>query len=412
MRANTTTAVPTHTYEQKKILGKDQREAALAVRQSDPVKYAHGQAVGQITVWKKVGSDTKPSMSWGTAWRVGSENRFITNHHVLPEDFHKLEMTFGSEFPAGSEPGRVSIKGGAVLATGSLDLDFTLFSVDEKAFSSGVLDRFGYLGLDVSKPRVDTEIYVPQHGNASVKDIAKPEYGRPKSFAIKDDSGKAARITKVVDKDGKVSHSADTARAASGSPLIDASTHKVVALHRAGGASGTEENIAVSMERIWPRISAFFSGVPEGSMSPGPRPQAVPAVPVVPVVSARPLLKPRPLPVAIPISEMPRPSSARPAPSTPGANAWQEGATYRKGDVVEYAGKSYRANWYARGGRPDRNAAFSEIAPAGTAGTPWNASQIYREGDRVSFGGATYEAKWWSRGASPEGNSNFRRVSA
>jgi V8-like Glu-specific endopeptidase len=218
------------------VIGADQRERAVCYRDSAPAAYRHAQAVARIYGHGYV----------GTGWRVSSQNRMLTNHHVIgngqnPADF---EVWFGYEHVNCRTDGRVKsgakVRGGARLV-GDSDLDFQLFTLDESQFET--VKGFGYLGLNVDGVARGQVIYIPQHGA-----------GNPRQLALFVDGGDRCRIDSTPGTLAR--YACDTAGGSSGSPVIDWNTNKVVALHNASIGSANQGN---RINQIWPRIRSHFA---------------------------------------------------------------------------------------------------------------------------------------------------------
>jgi hypothetical protein len=227
------------------IIGADQRQRAACFKTSDADAYKRSRAVAR----------TYSAGFVATAWRVGPDNRMLTNHHVIgnhqnPADY---EIWFGYEHNDCSgnnatAPG-VKVRGGQRLV-GDPALDFQLFTLDDAAFRAGKVAQFGYLGLDVSPLRAGTSIYIPQHGG-----------GQPRQIATVVDGGSRCSVT---NKAGTMGHYlCDTVGGSSGSPVIDRASHRVRVLHNSAAGGHNQGN---AIEHIWPRISGYFGGsVPNGS---------------------------------------------------------------------------------------------------------------------------------------------------
>jgi trypsin-like peptidase len=228
------------------VIGADQRERSVCVLATDSDMYLHSQAVARVYGFGYV----------ATAWRVSAENRMLTNHHVIgnhqnPADF---ELWFGYEHATCSgsnvtHPG-TKVRGGVRLV-GDAGRDFQLFTLDAEAFSSGKVAHYGYLGLDVTPLTVGQQIYIPQHGGGSPKQIARTDdSGSPCSIA-----SRAGNMRRYV---------CDTQGGSSGSPVLDRQSHRARVLHNSA-VSGSNQGNAI--EVIWPTIRPYFANgqMPFGS---------------------------------------------------------------------------------------------------------------------------------------------------
>jgi V8-like Glu-specific endopeptidase len=218
------------------VIGADQRQRAVCYRDSAPAAYRHSQAVARIYGHGYV----------GTGWRVSSENRMLTNHHVIgntqnPADF---EIWFGYEHvncgSDGSVQPGVKVRGGNRLV-GDSNLDFQLFTLNESQF--GAVGRFGYLSLDVGGVAQGQVIYIPQHGG-----------GSPRQLALFVDGGGRCRIDTTPGTLAR--YACDTIGGSSGSPVIDWNSNKAIALHNSTIGSANQGN---RINQIWPRIQPYFA---------------------------------------------------------------------------------------------------------------------------------------------------------
>ena len=190
-----------------------------------------------------------------TAWRVGSDNRMFTARHCIGAQsaLDGAEVWFDYEHSVcggdvTKEP--VKVTGDQLLAT-DYKLDFTLFTVNDFSRIRG----FGNLGLDLRDGTVGEEIFIPQHG-----------LGNPKQIAIESDMN-AGGLCAIDDNDvygfsegSDIGYMCDTVTSSSGSPVISAVTGRAIALHHWGGCY----NSGTKLSRIWPLVSDYFNGVPDG----------------------------------------------------------------------------------------------------------------------------------------------------
>ncbi|GGM33278.1 trypsin-like serine peptidase [Dactylosporangium sucinum] len=210
----------------------NETENAACYKSSDPVAYANSKPVARILI---------DGVELCTAWRVGSQNRMLTNAHCLTStrEARSTEVWFNYEC-ARCEGGAVlrptKVMGDQVLATDDI-LDYTLFSV--RNFDA--IQRFGYLQIDDRAPVRGEELYIPQHPR-----------GAPTVITVQDNTernGNCAVSNPAYDgyaRDTDISYYCDTDGGSSGSPVISRKTNKVIALHHFGGCP----NSGVRMDRI------------------------------------------------------------------------------------------------------------------------------------------------------------------
>lgn len=231
------------------IIGESQLEKTRCVQASDPAKYQRSRAVGRIDTGR----------SYGTAWRVGPGNLVLTNLHVVGEnpDLARMVVEFDYEEPSCDSDAvrpavRVSVE--RLLASDG-SADYALLALDQETVDSGVLDSFGYLGLDTRLSEVGDPVYVAGHPLAGPKRISRLH-----------DDGRPCSITEIRNngRTDFAKYNCDTDSGSSGSPVIDARTHAVIALNF-GFSSGY--NAGAQMSSIWPDIAGYFGGkLPEGSI--------------------------------------------------------------------------------------------------------------------------------------------------
>ncbi len=206
----------------------------------------------------------KNGLSLCTAWRVGPDNRMMTNNHCFSNEteLKNIEVWFNYKrlgCGGGGLDTTVKVSGDKVLKT-DYTLDYTLFTL--KDFDK--VKHFGYFGLDDSEPMLGAGIYIPQHGA-----------GNPKELAIESDVNNSGLCQiDLASTNGRGNNTdagyfCDTIGGSSGSPVVLSDSHKVIALHHFGGC----ENQGVKISKIWPQISSEFGGVlPEGKMGDGVEP--------------------------------------------------------------------------------------------------------------------------------------------
>ncbi|HDR9512139.1 hypothetical protein C5615_38015 [Burkholderia cepacia] len=238
------------------INGTDNRIPAMQVLALDRQKFNHSMAVGEII-------QNGTAKSQGTAFRVGPENRLMTNAHVFEniqdnprgysvrfQDQHGNTTTANIDRELARSP---AAKNG---------LDYSLFTVNPQEFSS--IKKFGHLEIDPEGAKPGQSIYLPQHSlqtgsdgryrydqktiaiSENPKDDPDPffMFGRNKNY----DERNPGRIQNVNPRDASwyynpnssewenkenltVQHNLDNTYGSSGAPVISSETNKVVALN-------------------------------------------------------------------------------------------------------------------------------------------------------------------------------------
>ncbi|WP_133884437.1 serine protease [Glycomyces sp. NRRL B-16210] len=212
---------------EESICGGDEKRASACYRTSYPDVVDRARPVARLLIDGKV---------LCTAFRVGEDNRMLTNHHCFSEtrQAEQTEVWFGYDCIAcGANIANIPVKvhGSKVLAT-SKPLDYTLFTL--KDFER--VEKFGYLELADEAPARGEAIYIPQH-----------PAGRPTEIAMHSSVDGGNCVVKHATYDGyiagsDVSYFCDTEFGSSGSPVLSRNTHKVVALHHFGGCPNSGVN--------------------------------------------------------------------------------------------------------------------------------------------------------------------------
>ncbi|TDO39930.1 trypsin-like peptidase [Paractinoplanes brasiliensis] len=211
---------PGRTGREESVCGSDTSADAVCYRSSDPVAYTKSKAIARLLI---------NGTELCTGWRVGTQNRMLTNNHCFTSSSEAYDTEVWFNYQCARCGGYdvyqpTKVWGAQVIAT-DRTYDFTLFTVDK--FAS--IEKFGHLSLDTRRPAKGQQLYVPQH-----------PAGEPTRIA--GSLGEKAGNCSVVDPgyDGYASGSdvayfCDTEGGSSGSPVLSRATNKVVALHHFGG---------------------------------------------------------------------------------------------------------------------------------------------------------------------------------
>ncbi|MBB5084891.1 trypsin-like peptidase domain-containing protein [Nonomuraea endophytica] len=223
------------------VCGTDARRDVVCYRDSHPTEYARGNAVARQLL---------DGLGHCTAWRVGNTNRMLTNNHCMENaaDLAASEFQFDYQCATcgGNDPrAGTKVGGGQFLKTSVLNaLDYTLFSVADFA----AIQQFGTLYLDPRPPVAGERIYIPGHGDA-----------RPKRLSLFEETqGGATCKIDVVSSGVNTGYRCDTSGGNSGSPVLAASSHKVIALHHLGGCP----NWGTRITEVYNEISGMIDNNP------------------------------------------------------------------------------------------------------------------------------------------------------
>ncbi|MGH3739409.1 MAG: trypsin-like serine peptidase [Micromonosporaceae bacterium] len=220
--------------------GDDDSEDAVCYESEYPTEYARSRPVARLLI---------NGRSLCTAWRIGPNNRMLTNNHCLRDSAaaQNTEVWFDYQCVACGDrrvTTPVKVTGAEVLAT-NRNLDFTLFTVG--GFTR--IKKFGYLLLDNRQVDAGEEVYIPQHPGGDPKQISL--------YSDEDDGGDC-----VIDEpsypgysDGSdASYYCDTRAGSSGSPVLSRTTHRVIALHHFGGCPNSGVRADLIHEAIGDQI--------------------------------------------------------------------------------------------------------------------------------------------------------------
>ncbi|MDQ7906628.1 serine protease [Phytohabitans sp. ZYX-F-186] len=222
------------------VCGGDQKADAVCYKSKDPVAYERSKAVARLLI---------NGNELCTAWRVGPNNRMMTNNHciVTSADAYETEVWFNyqcAECEGHAVFRSTKVWGDKVLSTDE-ELDYTLFTVED--FDQ--VEKFGYLEFDVRRPAKGEELYIPQHPGGDPTEIAMTSDEDANGNCAVDDpsyTGYAAA--------SDISYYCDTEGGSSGSPVISKRTDKVLALHHFGGCPNSGVRIDLIYNKIKSRL--------------------------------------------------------------------------------------------------------------------------------------------------------------
>jgi hypothetical protein len=232
------------TVDPEAICGLDDKENAVCYETTYPVEYDRARAVARLLI---------NGSSLCTGWLVSSSDHLITNNHCIGSSSSALntDYEFMAEAPScGSSNCQLCYPGdvysGATFVQTSSNLDYTLVQIN----SGSPAAQYGYLQIDDRDAVVGERIYIPQHPGGRAKELAI------ESTASADTDG-LCHVYSVTSAPCTgsgyydVGYYCDTEGGSSGSPVLAASSDKVVALHHCANCP----NRGVPIDLVWAQIS-------------------------------------------------------------------------------------------------------------------------------------------------------------
>lgn len=234
------------------VCGAEDRRDVECYHGSHPTEFERSRAVARHY---RIES---PYVYLCTAWRVGPGDTMFTNQHCLEQPSWLTASQFHFNYERvecdGTTNKPMTAVTGNQLLFANWAFDFALFTINNPS----AVESFGYLELDIRTPVLGEEIYMAGHPD-----------GDPKIFALESDfnTGGLCVIDDAI-RNGNTSNSdtgyyCDTSGGQSGSPVLARSSHKVIALHHFGTATGVpcggdNMNAGVRIDRIWPYVAAYL----------------------------------------------------------------------------------------------------------------------------------------------------------
>jgi lysyl endopeptidase len=230
---------PDRTGREESVCGGDESMDAVCYRSADPVAYTRSKAIARLLI---------NGTELCTGWRVGRDNRMLTNNHCFTTSAEaaKTEVWFDYQCAKCGGSGALQptkVWGATVLATDHT-YDYTLFTVGNFA----AVQKFGFLALDTTRPVKGQELYIPQHPAGEPTRIAGALGEKAGTCAVADNA--YAGYAPASD----VAYYCDTEGGSSGSPVLSRKTNRVVALHHFGGCP----NSGVRADLIYAKLKALL----------------------------------------------------------------------------------------------------------------------------------------------------------
>jgi hypothetical protein len=211
---------PGRTGREESVCGTDTSTDAVCYRSADPAAYTKSKAIARLLI---------NGTELCTGWRVGKQNRMLTNNHCFTTTGEAYDTEVWFNYQCARCGGYdvfqpTKVWGDKVLSTDHV-FDYTLFSVSNFA----AISKFGYLVLDGTRPVKGQELYVPQHPAGEPTQIAGSLGEKAGNCSVADPAYNGYATN------SDVSYYCDTEGGSSGSPVLSRKTNRVVALHHFGG---------------------------------------------------------------------------------------------------------------------------------------------------------------------------------
>lgn len=235
------------------ICGPDDKVNAVCYKNTYSTVYNKAKAVCRIRIGG-VGSCT----GWLVGVSTSGNSLLLTNEHCISSqsDVDNSSFQFMAENPtcSGSTSGSNNgiVYGGKTLKKMNAGLDYALVELEPRG-GTHAHQAHGYFGLESRAPRVNEQIYIPQHAGARMKQLGIV------------DTENSPTVCKVlsINQNGCTSSSnvdfrykCDTEGGSSGSPVVSYSSNKIIGLHHCGG--GCRGNMGTMMSQIYPQISGLM----------------------------------------------------------------------------------------------------------------------------------------------------------
>lgn len=204
------------------------------------------------------------AQAWGnwvfcSGWLASPANHLVTNFHCIDSqdsiDDRAADVWFDFQAKTCDGTGDVAVKSYAVdrllMTSDPLDMSLVTLRGNPAAF-------YGWLDIEPRDLAVGEQVYVPQHGDGARKRVAYHDSADPEGVCrvVAIDQSFSYPGYHFEDAPGtRVDYSCDVTGGASGSPVLAASNHQVVALTHAQRCTG----VGVYMRDIWPLLEPHLN---------------------------------------------------------------------------------------------------------------------------------------------------------
>jgi len=193
-----------------------------------------------------------------TGWLVAGSNNstMFTNNHCFTTqtEVNTVQARFNYQTTTcsgGTTATTTTYAGGTFLRTNA-SLDYTLFTLQGNPEAT-----WGEYTATSKTPIVGMNINFPQHSGGNLKTIS---YWKDSAHTLRCNVSTVNQTYGGSAANSQVGYSCDSAGGASGSPIIDAGTGRVIGLHHFGGVGGsTCLNSATQLKNICPDAGSLLS---------------------------------------------------------------------------------------------------------------------------------------------------------
>lgn len=232
-----------------------------------PVEYQRARAVVRLI---------KNGSAHCTGWLASCENHIVTNEHCVSSqsELNTIEFQFEFKRPAcnsGTPTVALQLQGGTLLEVDG-PLDYAL--IMPALAGNDPQSMYGFLKWDVRTPNLEEKMYVPGHPSGDPKRLSvtsthpQDQSGRCEVFSLDEPSCQGGGPPEV-------GYYCDTEGGSSGSPVLSAVSHEVIALHHCANCP----NRGVAIEDVYADIQASAHPLPACSTcAPTAAPQNLTAV--------------------------------------------------------------------------------------------------------------------------------------
>ncbi|WP_150665061.1 trypsin-like peptidase domain-containing protein [Pandoraea commovens] len=232
-----------YTYKNKTdsraIIGTNQMKYAECYKKINPQIFLRSNAVAKSNV--------------GSGWNIAGGPYVVTNHHVAGDVGFKIhDIFYNYQSPTCEKEttadNTLKIKTEEVVISGGTGgEDYAVYRVDELAYEeAGIRQIFGTLSLN-------SETSKNELSNGSPVYIAQHPWGAYKRISSLSDDGKPCKTQRGGD-DRVLRYDCDTDGGASGSPVLDQTDHRVVALHYGGSSF----NVGVLASHLYGKLKGLL----------------------------------------------------------------------------------------------------------------------------------------------------------